>query len=120
MRTVADLRALCAALPGSVETFPFDATTLAFKVGVGETRRMYALTGITADPLRLSLKCDPVRAQALRAAHAAVQPGHHLNKQHWNTLTLDGSLPEELVRELLRHSYDLVRRGLPSGVREAL
>ena len=120
MQTVADLRHACAALPGSVETFPFDATTLAFKVGAGETRRVYALIGVTGDPLHLSLKCDPARAEALRAAHPAIVPGHHLNKRHWNTLTLDGSLPEELVRELLRHSYDLVRLRLPRVVREAL
>ncbi len=120
MLTVADLRATCAALPGSAETFPFGATTLVFKVGVGETRRMYALTDIAGDPLYLSLKCDPVRAEALRAAHPAILPGYHLNKRHWNTLTLDGSLPEELTRELLRHSYDLVRRGLPKAVREGL
>lgn len=129
MRTIADLRALCGALPGTIETFPFDATTLVFKVGAerpdpeGPTGRpegvwkMYALADLTADPVTLSLKCDPVRAEALRAEYPGVQPGYHLNKRHWNTLTLDGALPDDLVRDLVRHAHDLVVRGLPRDVR---
>lgn len=116
MHTVADLRAACAALPGSTETFPFGASTLVFKVA----GRMYALTDIQAEPLSLSLKCDPARAERLRAEHAAITPGYHLNKRHWNTLTLDGQLTDALVAELLRHSYDLVVAGLTRAQRAEL
>ena len=116
MQRIAEIRAACAALPGSQETFPFDATTLVFKVA----GKMYALTDVQGDPVTLSLKCDPARAEALRAEHAAIQAGYHLNKRHWNTLTLDGTLPDALVRELLRHSYDLVVKGLPRAQRAAL
>lgn len=116
MHTVADLRAACAALPGSAETFPFDASTLVFKVA----GKMYALTDITAEPLTLSLKCDPERAAQLRADHEAITPGYHLNKRHWNTLTLDARLPDALVAELLRHSYELVVESLTRAQRAAL
>ncbi len=116
MHTVADLRAACAALPGSQETFPFGPTTLVFKVA----GKVYALTDIIADPLTLSLKCDPEHAEALRAEHDAITPGYHLSKRHWNTLTLDGRLDPALVGELLRHSYDLVVAGLTRAQRAAL
>jgi len=131
------VRAACAALPGSIETFPFDATSLVFKVGAvppppsggessGQARaaatrsavwKMYALTGIDGDPVQLSLKCDPARSELLRAEYPAIQPGYHLNKRHWNTVTLDGTVPDAVVLELLRHSYDLVRASLPRDVR---
>ena len=116
MHTVADLRAACAALPGSRETFPFGPTTLVFKVG----GKVYALTDIQAEPLTLSLKCDPARAEALRAQHDAITPGYHLSKRHWNTLSLDGRLDPALVTELLQHSYALVVGGLTRAQRAEL
>lgn len=115
LHTVADIRAACAALPGSQETFPFDATTLVFKVA----GKMYALTDISADQLSLALKCDPARAEALRAEHPGIVPGYHLNKRHWNTLHL-AQVPPELAAELLRHSFDLVLAGLTRAQRLAL
>jgi predicted DNA-binding protein (MmcQ/YjbR family) len=60
------------------------------------------------EPLEVSLKCDPELAQALRHSYDAIRPGYHLNKRHWNTLTLDGSLSEQMVRDLIEDSYDLV------------
>ncbi|SEJ59511.1 Predicted DNA-binding protein, MmcQ/YjbR family [Deinococcus reticulitermitis] len=112
MQTVEDLRSVCRALPHSLETFPFDDVTLVFKVGYLSKSKMYALTDVTADPLRLSVKVPPERGEELRAEHPGhIVPGHHLNKRHWVTLTLDGSLPAELVKELLRGSYLLVARG---------
>ena len=86
---------------------------MVFKVG----GRMFALTNLEADPLRVSLKCEPDLAELLRSEHPAVQPGYHLNKRHWNTLTLDGSLPDDLVDELIQRSYELVVAKLPKSAR---
>ncbi|GAA5504192.1 hypothetical protein Dxin01_03961 [Deinococcus xinjiangensis] len=116
VESVADLRAECAKLPHSQETFPFDPTTLVFKVA----GKMYALTDISAEDLSLSLKVKPERGEELRAAYPAITAGYHLNKRHWVTLRLDGSLPDDLVRELLRGSHALVVAGLTRAAREEL
>lgn len=122
MQTLADLRAACDALAHSLETFPFSDEVLVFKVGYFSKSKMYALTDITQEPLRLSLKVEPSRGHELRAAYPhSVQPGTHLNKRHWVTLTLDGSLPADLIGELLRGSYDLVvRKGFTRAERADL
>ena len=122
MQTVEDLRGVCGTLPHSLETFPFDDETLVFKVGYLTKSRMYALTDITQDPLRLSVKVDPERGQDLRQAYPqGVVPGHHLNKKHWVTVTLDGTVPAELVAELLRGSYLLVtKKGFTKAERTEL
>ncbi|UBV43053.1 MmcQ/YjbR family DNA-binding protein [Deinococcus taeanensis] len=116
MQSIAELRAACAALPHSQETFPFDATTLVFKVA----GRMYALTDVQGDPVTLSVKVPPERGDALRAEHEAIAPGYHLNKRHWVTVTLDGRVPAPLIQELLSSSHALVVRGLTRAQREAL
>ncbi|KQR04729.1 MmcQ/YjbR family DNA-binding protein [Deinococcus sp. Leaf326] len=115
MQTVAELRAACAELRGSQETFPFGASTLVFKVA----GRMYALTDLGADPLTLSLKVRPERGEALRAEYPGIVPGYHLNKRHWVTLTLD-AVPQALATELLRGSYALVVAGLTREQRRGL
>ncbi|OLV18322.1 MmcQ/YjbR family DNA-binding protein [Deinococcus marmoris] len=116
MQTVAQLRETCGRLPRSAETFPFGPTTLVWKVG----GKVYALSDITGDPLKLSLKVRPEHGDDLRAAHAAIAPGYHLNKRHWVTLTLDGSLPDTLVGELLAGSHALVVAGLTRAARAEL
>jgi predicted DNA-binding protein (MmcQ/YjbR family) len=124
MQTVQLLREACARLPGSAETFPFDLHTLVFKVG----GKMYAVASLNSEPLALSLKCDPQRAEELREQYSDILPGYHLNKRHWNTLTLgtgqpDGladGLPDELVAELLAHSYALVVASLTRVQRQEL
>ncbi|MFC4426681.1 MmcQ/YjbR family DNA-binding protein [Deinococcus navajonensis] len=116
MQSIADVREACAALPHSQETFPFDATTLVFKVG----GKMYALTDLQSDPVTLSLKVRPEEGEALRAAHEAITPGYHLNKRHWVTLTLDGSLPAGLGQSLLAGSHTLVVSGLTRAARAEL
>lgn len=116
MQSVTEIRAACGALAGSRETFPFDATTLIFKVG----GKMYALTDLTGDPVALSVKVRPEHGEALRATYPAIVPGHHLNKRHWVTLTLDGRLPADLARELLTGSHALVVGGLTRAGRAAL
>ena len=95
--------------PGAQETLPFGPDTLVYKVG----GKMFALTSPDEFPARLNLKCDPERALDLRDAHESIIPGWHMNKRHWNTLILDGSLPARLVCELIDHSYDLVVASLP-------
>ena len=112
----AELRDYCLSLPGAEETFPFGAETSVFKVA----GRMFALSQLGADSLRVSLKCEPELARALRGAHAAVLPGYHLNKRHWNTVIIDGSLPDDAIRDMIEDSYDLVVSELSSVGRRAL
>jgi len=111
-----DAIAHCLSQPHATEETPFGPEVLVFKVG----GKMFALTVPDAFPVTMNLKCDPLRALDLRDRFAAIQPGYHMNKRHWNTVTLDGSLPAALVRELIEHSYQLVARGLPRKVREGL
>jgi predicted DNA-binding protein (MmcQ/YjbR family) len=94
-------------MPGSEETFPFGPETSVFKVkGNG---KMFALSALDAQPLSVSVKCDPEIAADLRASHDAVSPGYHLNKRHWITVTVGGDLDDEGVRALIEDSYDLVK-----------
>lgn len=102
--------------PGAEETTPFGPDALVYKV----CGKMFALTEPDEFPAYLNLKCDPERALELRDRFAAIAPGYHMNKRHWNTVLLDGSLPGTLVRELIDHSYDLVVAGLPKALRESL
>ena len=98
------------------EGFPFDQDTLVFKVG----GKMFALVSLEKDPLWISLKCDPERAVELRELYPNVTPGYHLNKRLWNTIELDGSIPDQLVFELIDHSYSLIVASLPAKVRKSL
>ena len=98
------LKAYCLAKPGSSAGYPFGEGALVFKV----LDRMFCLISEDETPLRMNLKCDPDDALALRKQYEGILPGYHMNKKHWNTLVLDGSLPERLVHELIDHSYDLV------------
>ena len=107
------LKAECLALPGAVEDFPFGDEVSVFKVG----GKMFAVCDLDGQPLQLSVKCDPELAVQLRAAHPAIVPGYHLNKRHWNTVTLDGSLPDQMVADMLGDSYDLVVASLPRARR---
>jgi predicted DNA-binding protein (MmcQ/YjbR family) len=110
------LKAACLELNGAVETFPFNAETSVFKVG----GKIFALSALDAEPLRVSLKCEPELALRLRAAYPAITGGWHLNKRHWNTVLLDDSVPDRLVREMIEDSYDLVTAGLPRAERLTL
>jgi predicted DNA-binding protein (MmcQ/YjbR family) len=103
----AEVAAYCGSRPGATATRPFGPEPLVFKVA----GKMFALLGELNGQAVVSLKCDPDRASVLRASFAAITPGYHLNKEHWNTLVLDGSLPAPLIEELIDHSFDLVTRG---------
>jgi predicted DNA-binding protein (MmcQ/YjbR family) len=112
----AELRRSCLAHSGAVEDFPFGPEHSVFKVA----GKMFAISALDRAPLEVSLKCEPELAAHLRASYAAVRPGYHLNKRHWNTVTLDGSLPDQLVRELVEDSYDLVVSALPRRTQRQL
>ena len=107
------LRSCLMSKPGAVEDFPFDNVTLVIKV----SGKMFALTDITEDPLRVNLKCDPVKAEFLRAHYQSVIPGYHMNKRHWNTVILDGTIPDAEILAMIDDSYNLVVQGLPKARR---
>ncbi len=101
---------------GAVECYPFDETTMVFKAG----GKVFAYIGLGREPLAITIKCDPDTAIMLRAVYPAVQPGYHTNKRHWNTVTLDGSIPDDEVFDMVGMSYDLVVNSLPKADREEL
>ena len=111
-----ELRDHCLSFLGSGEEFPFGPQTSVFKVA----GKMFALSQLAEAPVRVSLKCDPTLAAQLRNAHPAVLPGYHLNKRHWNTVIIDGSLPDTMIADLVEDSYDLVVSKLPRARRRAL
>jgi predicted DNA-binding protein (MmcQ/YjbR family) len=110
------LRAVCLSFRGSQETFPFGPETSVFKV----SEKIFALSALHAEPLTVSLKCEPLLAEQLRAEHPAITAGYHLNKRHWNTISLDGSLAEHMIAEMIEDSYDLIVSKLSSGRRRGL
>ena len=107
--TAAELRKLCLGFPGAVEEYPFGTVTAVYKV----EGKIFALSALRSRPLAVSLKCEPELAEQLRAAHEQIVPGYHLNKRHWNTVTLDGSLSDAMVRDMVEDSYDLIVAALP-------
>ena len=111
-----DLRDLCLGLPGASEDQPFGPDALVFKVG----GKMFALTNLERTAPAVNLKCDPERAVDLRERYAAVEPGYHMNKRHWNTVALRSDAPAAEVRRWVRDSYDLVVAGLTARAREGL
>ena len=111
-----DLRALCMGFAGAEEMYPFSPDASVFKV----RGKIFAIAHLQADPPRISLKCEPELAEALRGAYAEVLPGYHLNKRHWNTVVADGSVPEQLLRDMVEDSYDLVVSAMPKRVQREL
>lgn len=111
-----DAIAIFLAKHGAEESSPFGPEVLVYKVG----GKMFATASPDEFPARINLKCDPERSLELRDAYQSVLPGYHMNKRHWNTLVLDGSLPVALVNELIDHSYDLVVASLPKKTRSLL
>jgi predicted DNA-binding protein (MmcQ/YjbR family) len=107
------IRDYCITKPHVSEEFPFDEVTLVFKVA----GKMFALTSLNESPAAIALKCDPEKAVELREQYPCVQPGYHFNKKHWNTINLDSSVPDKLIKEWIDHSYNLVIAGLPKNQR---
>src|SRR4029453_18880117 len=111
-----ELRAWCLQLAGASEDLPFGSEVSAFRVA----GKIFALTMLERRPLEVSVKCDPDLAVELRNSYSAIRPGYHLNKRHWNTIALDASLPDQLVRALSEDSYALVVSAPPKRTREQL
>jgi predicted DNA-binding protein (MmcQ/YjbR family) len=99
-----------------VEDYPFGDGVAVFKVG----GRMFALVSLDGKLGSVNLKCHPDVAVDLRARHPAVRPGYHQNKRHWNTVELDGSIPDDELEEMIEHSYDLVVAQLPRAQHDRL
>ncbi len=110
------LREYCMTKAGATESFPFDEVTLVFKVG----NKIFALADTESRPITLALKCDPERAVQLREEYDTVVPGYHLNKKHWNTITIDGGIRSSELQDWIDHSYDLVRKSLSRAVQAEL
>lgn len=110
------LRAYLLAKPGAQEDLPFGPDTLVLKVG----GKMFALIGLGETPLQVSLKCDPLHAQMLRDAYPSVVAGYHLNKRHWNTVTVGAEVPEPELLAMIDESYALVRQSLTKAQRREL
>jgi predicted DNA-binding protein (MmcQ/YjbR family) len=109
----------CLSKKGASEHFPFDDVTLVFKVG----GKMFALSSLLQwekNEPSVNLKCDPERAQELRAEYDAIKPGFHMSKVHWNTIDLNGNLSNTLVKELIDHSYELVFKSLTKKIQNEI
>lgn len=106
----------CMAKPGVQETFPFDEVTLVMKV----MGKMFMALPTAEENLRINLKCDPERAVQLREENEAILPGWHMNKKHWNTVLIDGSLSNKMIQELIDHSYELVVKSLTKKLQKEL
>jgi predicted DNA-binding protein (MmcQ/YjbR family) len=111
-----ELQSYLLAKAGTTAETPFGPDVLVYKV----RNKVYALVAWNAKPLTISLKCRPAHALALRAEYSAVRPGYHLNKEHWNTVTLDGSISLAMIEAMIDESYSLVVRGLSKRVQEQL
>lgn len=98
------LRDYCLSKPGAGETLPFGPDTLVFKVN----GKVFLLAGLDNDPLQFNVKCDPDRAAELREEYSCVLPGYHMNKKHWNTIVVDGSVATRVLKEWIDSSYELV------------
>lgn len=109
------VRKYCLQKKGVTEGFPFNETALVFKV----MEKMFALLNLEY-PHSINLKCDPVHAVELREKYEDIRPGYHMNKKHWNTINLIGTLNDKFIRELIDHSYDLVIDKLPKKTKEEL
>lgn len=116
MKTLEEVRAYCAAKRGATASYPFGEQALVYKVG----EKMFALVGERNQRLEINVKCDPDWALALRDMFTAVEPGYHMNKRHWNTVVLDGSIPSDEVCAMIDHSYELVFKRLTKAQRDTI
>ena len=113
---IEDIRQYCLDKKAAEESMPFGDDVVVFKVG----GKVFLLLPLSAHPAQFNAKCDPEKAIELRAEHSCVLPGYHMNKKHWNTVVVDGSVPRRTVLEWIDHSYDLVVKSLPKNKREHL
>lgn len=112
---IEEFRSICLAMPGVTEEFPFDEQTLVYKV----MGRIFAITNIDSFE-SINLKCDPEKAVELREAYDEVIPGFHMNKKHWNTVIVEGSISNVLLTSWIKESYDRVVEKLPKSLQKEL
>jgi len=110
-----ELREYCLSKPTVTEGLPFGEDTLVFKVA----EKLFVLTSISMGN-QFNVKCDPELAIELRERHPEITPGYHMNKKLWNTVKMDGNLPDKLIFEMIDHSYEQVVKGLPKKIQEAI
>ena len=110
------LRDYCLKKKGVTEELPFGNDTLVFKV----MGKIFMLTGLESDSLRINVKCDPEIAMELREKYEAVYPGYHMNKKHWNSVVIDGTIPQIEILKMIDDSYDLVISAMPKKLKEQL
>ena len=101
---------------GATKDFPFGEETIVFRV----MDKMFGLISLKTTPLNINLKCDPNDAIAYRDIYECVNPGYHMNKKHWNTITLDGTIKEEILKDMVNESYDLIVSKLTKKQKEEL
>lgn len=116
MLELEDIRLHCLQKPGVTEDFPFGPETLVFRV----MGKLFLLTNLENTPAAINLKCEPELALELREQYACVKPGYHMNKKHWNTVTLDGTVQSAKIFEWIDTSYKLVAQGLSKALRDQL
>jgi predicted DNA-binding protein (MmcQ/YjbR family) len=104
------LREYCLSKPGVEETFPFGPDTLVYKV----SGKIFLITGLDEDRLSFNVKCNPGFAIELREQYSCVSPGYHMNKKHWNTIVVDGTVSSQKLKEWIDHSYELVAKKSPT------
>ena len=113
---IEEFRKYCLSKKYVTECFPFDEVTLVFKVA----NKMFALSGLEHHPSTVNLKCDPEKSIDLRAEYPDIIAGFHMSKKHWNTVTIEGSISNKMIKELIDHSYDLVVKGLTKKLQKEL
>ncbi|MBN1819566.1 MAG: MmcQ/YjbR family DNA-binding protein [Prolixibacteraceae bacterium] len=111
---IEDLREFCLSLKDVTEGFPFDETTLVFKI-----HKIFCFTSLEGD-LRITIKNDPEKIIQMREEYSSVIPGYHTNKTYWNTVYIDGSIPTELLKEWIVESYNLIVASLPKKIQQEL
>ncbi len=116
MTTIEEFKTYCLSKTATTIDFPFDQHVLCFKV----KNKLFALTNLKDNPPEVNLKCEPELADLLRSKYKAIVPGFHMNKKHWNTVVLNGSVPETELQFLIDMSYDLVVKKLNKADRDAL
>ncbi len=110
------LKKYCLSKKGASETFPFGNQAAVYKIA----NKMFALINLEESPTKITLKCDPVIAEMLREQYEAVQPGYYMNKKHWNTIEMNGTILDDEILKMIDASYDLVFKGLKKVEKEEI
>jgi predicted DNA-binding protein (MmcQ/YjbR family) len=114
--TLEEIKQYCLAKTGATEDYPFGPEPLVYKVG----SKMFVIVSVRHEKISMSLKCDPFIAESLRQEFPSITPGYHLNKSHWNSVSIDGAVPEKELKWMIDHSYDLVYKTLTKTEQQRL